>query len=66
MTMLTALSLLAALAFGLSLFVFDYLFNRFMGKEDTDYLADVMHQINGADAAEPASAAANAKTAAAA
>jgi hypothetical protein len=52
MTMLTALSLLAAIAFGLSLFVFDYLFNRFMGYEDTEYLAAVMHEINRADRLE--------------
>lgn len=51
MTMLTALSLLAAIAFGLALFVFDYFFTRFMGKEDTDYLAAVMREINTVETA---------------
>jgi hypothetical protein len=51
MTMLTALALLSVVAFGLSLFVFDYLFNRFMGREDTNYLAAVMHEIHSTDAA---------------
>ena len=51
MTMLTALALLAVVAFGLSLFVFDYLFNRFMGREDTNYLAAVMREIHNMDAA---------------
>lgn len=51
MTMLTALSLLAALAFGLALFVFDYFFTRYMGKEDTEYLAAVMREINTVEAA---------------
>lgn len=50
MTMLTALSLLAAIAFGLALFVFDYFFTRYMGTEDTDYLVAAMHEINTADA----------------
>jgi hypothetical protein len=49
MTMLTALSLLAAIAFGLALFVFDYLFTRYMGNEDTDYILAAMHEINNAD-----------------
>lgn len=51
MTMLTALSLLAALGFALGLFVFDYFFTRYMGKEDTDYLAAVMHEINSVNSA---------------
>jgi hypothetical protein len=66
MTMLTALSLLAAIAFGLSLFVFDYLFNRYMGKEDTAYLAAVMHEINDTDGVAAPPAAGKAKTATAA
>jgi hypothetical protein len=49
MTMLTALSLLAAIAFGLALFVFDYFFTRFMGNNDTDYFAATMHEINTVD-----------------
>lgn len=52
MTMLTALSLLAAaIAFGLALFGFDYFFTRYMGKEDTDYLAAVMREINTVESA---------------
>lgn len=50
MTMLTALSLLAAIAFGLALFVFYYFFIRYMGKEDTDNLAAVMREMNSVDA----------------
>jgi hypothetical protein len=51
MTMLTALSLIAAIGFVLGLFVFDYFFTRYMGKEDTDYLAAVMREINSVDSA---------------
>jgi len=51
MTMFTAVSLLAALAFGLALFVFDYFFTRYMGNEDTDYLVAAMHEMNHADSA---------------
>jgi hypothetical protein len=51
MSMLTALSLLTALAFGLALFVFDYFFTRYMGKEDTEYLAAVMREINTVESA---------------
>lgn len=51
MTMLTALSLLTALAFGLALFVFDYFFTRYMGREDTEYLAAVMREINSIESA---------------
>lgn len=49
MTMLTALSLLAAIAFGLALFVFDYFFTRYMGNEDTEYLVAAMHEMNSAE-----------------
>ena len=45
MTMLSALSLLAAIATGLALFVFNYFFTRYMGNHDTEYFADVMSQI---------------------
>lgn len=51
MTMLTALSLLAALGFGLALFVFDYFFTRYMGRDDTEYLAAVMREINTVESA---------------
>ena len=54
MTMLTALSILFGIAATLALFVFDYVFNRYMGNEDTDYLAAVMHEINHAEPAAPA------------
>ena len=50
MTMLSALSLLLAIAVGLALFVFDYFFNRFMGNDDTEYFADVMSQIRDVEA----------------
>jgi len=42
MTMPVAVALLAAVAFGLALFVFSYLFNRFYGAEDTINLAQIM------------------------
>ena len=54
MTMLTALSLLFGIAATLALFVFDYVFTRYMGNEDTEYLAAVMHEINHAETAAPA------------
>ena len=50
MTMLEAVGLLAAVAFGLSLFVFAYLFNRFYGAEDTMDLAQIMREINDVEA----------------
>ena len=50
MTMLTALSVLAAIAVGLALFVFHYFFTRYMGNHDTEYFADVMSQIRDSDA----------------
>ncbi len=56
MTMLTALSLLAAISFGLALFVFDYFFNRYMGNDDTEYLAATMREINKAEEAVAATA----------
>jgi hypothetical protein len=62
MTMPVAIALLAAIAFGLSLFVFAYLFNRFYGAEDTIDLALVMREINEA---ETSAAAALTKTKAA-
>jgi hypothetical protein len=49
MTMPVAVALLAAVAFGLSLFVFAYLFNRFYGTEDTIDLALIMREINEAE-----------------
>jgi hypothetical protein len=49
MTMTVAVALLAAVAFGLSLFVFAYLFNRFYGAEDTIDLALIMREINEAE-----------------
>ncbi|HYX52759.1 MAG TPA: hypothetical protein VE783_04865 [Candidatus Limnocylindrales bacterium] len=61
MTMLSALSLLLAIAAGLALFIFHYFFNRFMGNDDTEYFADVMSQIRDSEAP-----AAKAKTASAA
>ena len=63
MTMLTALSLLAATAFGLALFVFDYFFNRYMGNDDTEALAAAMHEMNQADAPVVTNAKARAKIA---
>jgi hypothetical protein len=51
MTMLTALWLLAALTFVFALFLFDYFFTRYMGREDTEYLAAVMREINTAESA---------------
>ena len=49
MTMPVAVALLAAVAFGLALFVFSYLFNRFYGAEDTINLAQIMREINDAE-----------------
>jgi len=49
MTMPVAVALLAAVAFGLSLFVFAYLFNRFYGAEDTIDLSHIMREINDAE-----------------
>jgi len=49
MTMPVAVALLAAVAFGLALFVFAYLFTRFYGAEDTVNLASVMREINDAE-----------------
>ena len=54
MTMPVAVALLAAVAFGLSLFVFAYLFNRFYGAEDTINLALVMREINEAESSASA------------
>jgi hypothetical protein len=50
MTMLEAVGLVAAVTFGLSLFVFAYLFNRFYGAEDTMDLAQIMREINDVEA----------------
>ena len=49
MTMLSALSLLLAIASGLALFIFHYLFTRYMGNHDTEYFADVMSQIRDSE-----------------
>lgn len=49
MTMFTALSILAAMGFGLALFLFDYIFTRYMGNEDTEQLAAIMHAIHDTD-----------------
>jgi len=46
MSLLAALSFLDIAVFGVALLVFAYLFNRFSGKEDTDALALIMHEIN--------------------
>jgi len=54
MTMPVAVALLAAVAFGLSLFVFAYLFNRFYGAEDTNDLALIMREINEAESSASA------------
>ena len=54
MTMPVAVALLAAVAFGLSLFVFAYLFNRFYGTEDTNNLALIMREINEAESSASA------------
>ncbi len=63
MSMLTALFLLGAIAFGLALFVFDYFFTRFVGNDDTESLAATMHEINQADVPVVANAKPRAKTA---
>ena len=65
MTMLEAVSLVAAVAFGLSLFVFAYLFNRFYGAEDTVNLAQIMREINDAEASASSAMTAMTKTKAA-
>jgi hypothetical protein len=46
MSLLTALSFFDVAVFGVALFAFAYLFNRFSGREDTDALALTMHEIN--------------------
>ncbi len=46
MSLLAALSFLDIAIFGVALFVFAWLFNRFSGRDDTDTLALTMHEIN--------------------
>ena len=46
MSLLAALPFFDIAVFGLALLVFAYLFNRFSGKEDTETLALIMHEIN--------------------
>ena len=58
MSLLAALSFLDIAIFGVALFVFAWLFNRFSGRDDTDALALTMHEIN---TAKPAPQAAKAK-----
>ena len=62
MSLLAALSFFDIAIFGVALFVFAYLFNRFSGRDDTDTLALTMHEIN---TAKPAPQAAKAKARAA-
>ena len=62
MSLLTALSFFDIAIFGVALFAFAYLFNRFSGRDDTDALALTMHEIN---TAKPATQAAKAKARAA-
>jgi hypothetical protein len=62
MSLLTALSFFDIAAFGVALFAFAYLFNRFSGRDDTNALALTMHEIN---TVKPAPQAAKAKARAA-
>ena len=62
MSLLTALSFFDIAVFGVALFAFAYLFNRFSGRDDTNALALTMHEIN---TVKPASQAAKAKAQAA-
>jgi hypothetical protein len=62
MSLLAALSFFDIATFGVALFVFAWLFNRFSGRDDTDALALTMHEIN---TVKPASQAAKAKAQAA-
>ena len=65
MTMLEAVALVAAVTFGLSLFVFAYLFNRFYGAEDTIDLAQIMREINDVESSASSAMTAMTKTKAA-
>lgn len=62
MSLLAALSFFDIAIFGVALFAFAYLFNRFSGRDDTDALALTMHEIN---TAKPSPQAAKAKARAA-
>jgi hypothetical protein len=62
MSLLSALSFFDVAIFGVALFAFAYLFNRFYGREDTEKLALTMHEIN---TVKPAPQAAKAKARAA-
>ena len=62
MSLLTAFSFFDVAIFGVALFAFAYLFNRFAGREDTEALALTMHEIN---TVKPAPQAAKAKARAA-
>ena len=62
MSLLAALSFFDIAIFGVALFVFAWLFNRFSGRDDTDTLALTMHEIN---TVKPAPQAAKAKARAA-
>ncbi|HXA86202.1 MAG TPA: hypothetical protein VNZ47_14070 [Candidatus Dormibacteraeota bacterium] len=62
MSLLAALPFFDIAIFGVALFAFAWLFNRFSGREDTDTLALTMHEIN---TAKPAPQAAKAKARAA-
>jgi hypothetical protein len=46
MSLLAALSFFDVAVFGVALFTFAWLFNRFSGRDDTDALALTMHEIN--------------------
>jgi hypothetical protein len=65
MSLLTALSLLDIVVFGLSLAVFAYFFYRFAGRDDTSQTALIMREINTVKPA-PQPAKAKAKVAGAA
>ena len=62
MSLLTALSFFDIAVFGVALFAFAYLFNRFSGRDDTNALALTIHEIN---TVKPAPQAAKAKARAA-
>jgi hypothetical protein len=62
MSLLAALSFFDVAVFVVALFAFAYLFNRFSGREDTNALALIMHEIN---TVKPAPQAAKAKARAA-
>lgn len=64
MSLLATISFFDIAVFGVALFAFAYLFNRFSGREDTDALALTMHEINSAKP-EPRIVPAKAKTRAA-